>query len=215
MKKKKLRRLRFLEVILLIFLPATVIIIGVVAIQLRAPKVEVPQSSTPLNTYKLSGLNPSDILTDVNYYDDKELNLTGVVSYGEKSCSNLICQKDNPCCGCDASRDLVIQDIKTNLMQQSEIKIFNPSRSSICQKKSQSCDYDCADWIIGGVYNLDATLVVVRPMGLTLSRGYLEYYLEVKNKKYIPIPSPDLENKNILDQILGAILKPILPSPEP
>ncbi len=208
MRNKKLRVLRFIELFFLVILPSLFVLTGVLLIEYNTPKLPKQAALTPIDTRSLKGLNPSDILTDVLYYSDKEVNIHGIVVYGEGSCEKRSCPDYDSCCGCSSNRDLILKDTTSNLFNQSgEIKIFDPGKQSICQRKQDSCDYDCNDWVPGGLYEITGTLVVVRPLGLTVSRGYLEFYLEVKGKHKISGPTP-VENK---DNMLDTTIKRFLP----
>lgn len=212
LKERRRRKQLLLGIVLLLtFIPSALVLIGV-SVYDYTKRIKVPTVAPTPKIMALTGLNPSDILTDVLFYADKEVTIKGKVVYGEKSCTKKVCSDDDKCCGCSNNIDLVIRDTSVDLLNQSgEIRIFGPGKASFCQKKTGSCDYDCDDWEVGSIYSLTANFIVVfPPRGIGLSRGYLEYYLEVKDKKKIVSAPKNQDNIfiTVWKKYFGSILSP-------
>ncbi len=210
-KKKKQQRM-LLQIIIFVFVPSAFILIGLTLFDLTSPKDEryIPQQKVSIDS--LQGNSPSDILAQVLGYENQIIQVKGRVVYSPSVCDQeKSCAKDAPCCGCAASRDLIIKDESTKLLtQSSEIRLYNPGKGVLCAKNENSCDYSCGDWVVGGLYELTGTFILIRPPGLTTSRGYLEFYLEVSDKKRIPEPTPAQKNQNVIEKMIERFVVPIV-----
>lgn len=201
-----------IEVFGIIIMPAFFILLGSVILNIRTAKLpkQLPQPTPTLSPE--NGLNPKEIIDNVFVYDNKDITIKGTLAYGESSCLKKSCPSYDQCCGCDDSRDIVLKDTSVPPLFAKVIKVYNPGRSPICHRKQNSCDYDCNDWSTGSIYKVTGTFVLVRPLGLGLTRGYLEYYLEVKDKtQLIAVPTPSPFQENFLDITIKRFLPMFLP----
>lgn len=210
MEEKGKNPLQLIEIGLLLLIPSLIVFIGVLILQFRAPKIEKTSTQPNLVLKELTGLSPSDLSKDVLYYADQEVSLHGIVSMGEINCEEKTCTDDDKCCGCSDDRDIILKDINPNILNQTGIRIFDVDKNSFCQKIVKSCEYNCGDWKEGDVYEITGNFVVIKPYGMAVSRGYLEYYLVVKDQKRIPQPTPNQTLSNKFDLLLKKYLLPLI-----
>lgn len=208
-ERKKRRQYIIIVIILLSFIPSSLVLILLTVFE----KSEAGnQTVAPIPTQvvrDLNSLTPADITKDVLYYTDKEVYVHGRVVLGDKNCVERICNQADTCCGCDATRDLFIeQSSKGALEEKSQIHLYGPEKSPLCQKKANSCDYECSDWEPDQLYEIHGNVVAIRPPGMTLSRGYLEYYLEVKDKNKIN-DNASAEKESRLEKLIKKYVDPL------
>lgn len=209
--RKRAQQLILLVLIIFSFALSSIILIGISVKDISKPKETTPVVTLPKpDAINLTGLKPSNVLSDVLYYSDKDIGVVGQIVYGERVCGQRVCAPDDNCCDCEANRDLIIKDKAGGILDQTgEIRLYGVERSPLCEKKARSCDYNCQDWTIGGLYEVTGRFIAVKPYGINISRGYLEYYMEVRDKKFIPVPTAS-PKRNILEKYLEKYIMPLI-----
>ncbi|HUV43084.1 MAG TPA: hypothetical protein VMY36_04270 [Patescibacteria group bacterium] len=146
-------------------------------------------------------VSPSEISRDKAQYQDKFIVIQGRVTEGDMVCERKECPSDDPCCGCEHKRDLVVSNSGTTVISQSSgnLRLLGPSKESFCQRISNACRYDCGDWQPGEVYELRGTFRTTPPPPGSGLRIYSDSYFEVQEKRLV-------RTLGIVDQVKSLFL---------
>lgn len=137
-------------------------------------------------------LIPSEILANQVKYQQQKVSVRGKVETEMVVCERKECPAGDACCGCPPTRNLRIDDPEASLISggQKILRILDTQGQSFCQRLTNSCDYDCPDWFLGGVYEARGTFltdtfrvenkVLVRRPNLADSLG--NFFLGIKKK---------------------------------
>lgn len=108
-------------------------------------------------------LIPSQVLAGQAEYNRQKITLRGRVSTELVVCERKECPADDVCCGCPSKRSLRIDDPEASLISgtggQKILTILDAEGQSFCLRSTISCDYDCQDWLLGGVYDVRGTFL--------------------------------------------------------
>lgn len=123
-------------------------------------------------------LVPSEVLNSQAGYNQQRITLRGKVEPEMVVCERKECPAGDICCGCPPERNLKIVDAEASLISPSQkiLRVTSPTGESLCQRSKINCDYDCQDWLLGGVYD-------VRGLFLTDT-------LQVEGKVLVGKPNP-------------------------
>lgn len=104
-------------------------------------------------------LLPSQILNGSAAYNRQKITLRGRVNTAIAVCERKACPAEDACCGCPSQRNLRIDDAEASLISggQKILTILDARGESFCLRSTTSCDYDCQDWFLGGVYDVRGT----------------------------------------------------------
>jgi hypothetical protein len=132
-------------------------------------------------------VSPSEILEDEGQYTNKSLIIQGRVTEEDLVCERKECPVDDPCCGCEGERDLVINDTGTTVVSQSSgnLRLLGTNKESFCQRISKSCDYHCGDWQPDQIYELRGIFRATPPPRGSGLRVYTDVYFEVQEKRLV------------------------------
>ncbi len=179
---KKKRVLVALSVLFLLIVPAILVILSSRWLVGTWVKPEVIDEEG-ISEY----VSPSKVLNNKLKYKDQFLIVRGQVVAESAVCQRRDCPKEDPCCGCDNERDLVIADSGTSVVAQSpgRLRLLTPSKGSFCYRKENSCDYDCAGWKSGGLYKVKGIFKATPPPQGSGWKLYFDYYFEVHEKELV------------------------------
>lgn len=147
------------------------------------PRV-VDLSKTPGEQMATEILTPEEILTNKAKYNNQRVEVKGRVTLERVVCSKADCPVEDKCCGCPEQRNLVIKDEAKPLGSEDKglLRLLDLKNQPFCQRRPDSCDYDCADWIDDGIYEVEGTFFAeLPPAGLNIA---FNYFLQVENKKF-------------------------------
>jgi len=182
---KKNRR-KFLIPFIIIFsfvLPLLFLILGIVIFRVSN---KFARTLNEEGANKEERLAPSQILESKSKYHQQEILLRGRVDFSPIVCEKKECPVEDSCCGCPLERDLYLYDagsiLKNSGEEKLEIKdIF--TGQALCQRKIDSCDYDCGDWVKGAVYDVYGRFFAeAPPSGWQMS---LNYYFQAESKELV------------------------------
>ena len=183
LKKRGKNKLWF-SVILLLVLPLISILIILILVHnflnLRIQDQEETRIPIDENTLK-----PSQLLSDKRNYANQDLILRGRVVKEPAVCQKKKCPEADSCCGCPEKRDLLIYDEGTSLSGSTDgrLQLLTLESDSFCRREMGSCDYQCEDWLEGGIYQIEGTFFYKKPPpGWAAS---WEYHFMVKEKKLL------------------------------
>ena len=179
LKKKKL--LIVLSILFILVIPAVLIVTGATWLRQTWVRPEIVEKEA------VEYVNPSQILADKIKYQDQFLVIRGQVVSEAAVCERKICPQYDPCCGCKNERDLIIIDSGRSSMAQStgKLRLLNPEKESFCQRKVNSCQYDCGDWQLGEIYEVRGIFRATPPPRGSGLKLYLDYYFEVQEKSLV------------------------------
>lgn len=162
-KRTKKDVFKTLALILSVILPVMVLIVTIFIFSTPKDfwygKKITTERGTEIKTSSL--LKPSEILSQKAAYRGQKVALIGKVNLAPIVCETKDCPEEDPCCGCDLNRDLAVYDTGVSFTQPTgEILKIKPSSDGFyCQRIQGTCDYECPDWALGGVYEALGTLV--------------------------------------------------------
>lgn len=127
-----------------------------------------------------------EVLANKAKYANQYLVIRGKVQPEPVVCERKICPKNDPCCGCKEKKNLIMSDAEASFLadEPGRLPIFNPGKEPFCTRSYGSCDYDCQDWKLGGLYEMKGTFFAEAPIagsGVSL----WEFYFEVENKAQV------------------------------
>lgn len=104
-------------------------------------------------------LVPSEILNGQAKYSRQRVTLRGRINTEMVVCERKECPVGDTCCGCPSERNLRIDDAEASLISgyggQKILTLLDAQGGSFCRRSTTSCDYDCQDWALGGVYDVE------------------------------------------------------------
>lgn len=129
---------------------------------------------------------PSELTASRAKYNNQPIDLRAKISTAPIVCQKRQCEKNDACCGCPDSRDLVASDFRTSVSSSGPIdllKLHDANNQPICLRKVNSCDYDCSGWENGSIYDISGTFVFEEgPKGWNRPK---DLYVMVNDKKLI------------------------------
>jgi hypothetical protein len=186
-------------VIFTIVLPAVLVVAGVFLFGETNLKKSEEQ---PEEVVKSGVLKPSEVLADKEKYKDERIIIRGKVTQEPMVCERGNCPKEDPCCGCEEYRDLVIGDADEVFVEKTtgRLRILGFGASSFCQRTVGSCQYDCPDWNPGSIYELKGVFFA-KPPPAKVTKLYFDFYFQVEEKQLVRT----FGFYDKLDQIFGGI----------
>jgi hypothetical protein len=176
---------RNLLIILILFvgfiLPSALLIGGVYMFRDKSPTP--PGKAQEENLEKI--ITPSDVLSDMAGYSQERITLRGKVIRQPAVCKKLACPAEDRCCGCPPSVGLMIADEIGDPAKEitKTLNLTDINGDSLCRRADNACRYDCGDWVLDNVYDVDGKFYYeAPPPGWRLS---LEYYFAVNDKTNI------------------------------
>ena len=130
---------------------------------------------------------PSVILNDKYKYKDQELLLKGEVILAPAVCEKKDCPESDPCCGCPQQRNLMVVDPGGRYFRETGgiLRILGKNNLPYCERMVDSCDYDCPDWEIGSVYEVNGIFFAEPPPRGTALSLFFDYYFQVENARVV------------------------------
>lgn len=106
-------------------------------------------------------LVPSQILGNRAKYNKQRIAVRGRVDAELVICERKECPAGDSCCGCPPTRNLKLVDAETSSISSGQkiLEILDAEGQPFCRRPTSSCDYDCRDWILGGVYDVEGTFL--------------------------------------------------------
>lgn len=177
--------LYLLVIIFTIIFPAVVIVFGAQLLY-KTNIIQRPPKEEILETEK-GALKPSQLLENRAKYKNQRLTLVGRVFQAPIVCERKECPKEDPCCGCQQERNLIISDAEAVIIEESiwRLRLLGPGEKAFCQRKPNSCEYECPEWKMDGIYEIKGTFFAEPPPSGTGWRMYFEFYFEVEEKRLI------------------------------
>lgn len=197
---KKKRILIILSILFILVIPAILIVLSATWLGRSFIRPEVEEEAA-------EHLKPSQILADKIKYRDQFVVIQGRVVAEDAVCERKSCPPGDPCCGCENERDLIIGDSGESIITQKtgRLALLTPEKKSYCQRKTNSCDYDCADWQLGQIYEVRGIFRATPPPPGSGLKIYLDYYFEVQEKKSIRSLGIIERTKSLVDDIKSFI----------
>lgn len=176
--------LRILLIFFTLVLPSLLLLAGVVYYYQMSQNEETATSELEFTDENLAVVFPSQIVEDKNRYKDKQLVVRGKVVMAPAICERGKCPESDPCCGCQAERDLVVTDANSGLFRQAnwQLRVLEKSGQAICRRVLGSCEYDCDDWQPEAVYDIAGTFYADPPPRGSAWRMFLEFYFLADEK---------------------------------
>jgi len=103
---------------------------------------------------------PKELLDTKGDYQGKPVSVRAQVYQEPITCEKRTCSKEDKCCGCASTRDLLAQDFRINAQKEGvveSLKLKDTKGSPLCQRSKNSCNYNCSDWQVGGIYDINGT----------------------------------------------------------
>lgn len=181
MKEGKANLIVVSAVLLILIVPAILIVISAQWIE-RTALEEAEYEE--LGAEKLI---PSKILDDKSAYMDQFVIVRGQVIPEEVVCERISCPPEDSCCGCPKRRNLIIIDPSASIIRQlpGKLLLLTEEKEPLCYREEDSCDYECPDWQIKGLYEVRGIFRATPPPLGTALRIYFEYYLEAQEKDLV------------------------------
>ncbi len=148
-------------------------------------------------------LIPSDLLSEKGKYAHQKINIRGKTFLLPVVCQRKDCPPEDKCCGCPPERDLFVSDPEMVLLQEkrSQLKLVDQEGKSLCQRKTNSCEYSCNEWIPGVVYDIWGEFIYdPPPPGWKRS---LDFYFRAENKIEAKRVNPIESLSNFWKEIRG------------
>lgn len=201
--KKGARRKRWVNVVLLLVLPlvSILIVLFLVYSQLNL-KIQDQEINILVDS---RALKPSQLLADKNSFANQEVILRGRVVKEPAVCQKKECLATDLCCGCPEKRDLLIYDEETSLSRSADgrLQLLTSEGDSFCRRKMGSCDYQCGDWLEGGIYQIKGTFFYKKPpSGWAAS---FEYHFLVKEKRLVGKVDWGKKVTNFWQEFMGSL----------
>jgi hypothetical protein len=176
---------KFLLIFTTLVLPGLLLVAGVIYYYRTAEENRVEEGE--FLEVQPAYLLPSTVLEDKYKYRGQELVLRGKVKMAPAVCERKECPKGDPCCGCQDYRDLVIEDAETSWLSESSwvMRILDPDRKSFCLRLPDSCDYQCPDWELDGVYEVNGIFVAVPPPQGSAWSAFIDFYFLTEDRTLV------------------------------
>jgi len=197
---KKKRILILLSVLFILVIPAILIVLSATWLGKSWTRPGVEEEV-------IEHLKPSQILADKIKYRDQFVVIQGRVVTEDTVCEKKSCPPADPCCGCENERDLIISDSGESIITQKtgRLALLTPEKKPYCQRETNSCDYNCADWQLGQIYEVKGIFRATPPPQGSGLKIYLDYYFEVQEKKSIRNLGIIERTRALIDDIRGFI----------
>lgn len=172
-KKKKI--LIVLVVLFILIIPAFLVVLSATWLGRSWIKPEAAEEEK-VTEY----LTPKQVLTEKIKYQNEFLTIRGELIMADMVCGRKECPED-PCCGCENERDLLIVDTGTSIIgsQEGRMRLLDNEQNSFCQREKNSCQYQCPGWQVGEIYDVRGIFRAEPPPRGTGLKMYLDYYFEV------------------------------------
>jgi len=180
-KEKKKRIIILLSILFILVIPALLMIAMATWLGRTWQRPEGVEEEV------IAHVVPSQILEDKMKYKDQFILARGQVVMDDAICERVTCPKEDPCCGCKDERELLMIDAGMSLLKglPGKLPLMTPGAGSLCQRKTNSCDYQCPDWQPGGIYEIRGTFRANPPPRGSALNIFFGYYLEVEEKKLV------------------------------
>lgn len=176
---------KFLIVLLIIFafvLPFSIVVGSIFLFQKTTQVIETFPEEMELSGEE-GRVIPSEIIKKQASFSGKALLVRGEVVTDKVVCERKECPPEDQCCGCKDTRELVLIDPDASVFKEKQdlrLRLADQRGGAFCQRKQNSCDYDCADWEPGEVYDVWGKFIRESPPpGWQLS---LNFYFLVEGK---------------------------------
>lgn len=178
---KKKRILIILSVLFILVIPAVLIVASATWLGRSWIKPKVVEEK------EVESVNPSQILADKLKYKDQFLLVRAQVVMEDAVCEKKTCPQNDPCCGCKAERNLMVIDSGMSALRSlpGRLLLLTPDKKSLCQRKTNSCDYQCPGWQPGAIYEVKGTFRATPPPQGTALNIYFGYYLEAEESRLV------------------------------
>lgn len=201
---------------LLVFLVALIIFFNITNVRYRQYLEKGKEELKALG----EALAPSQVVENKAQYKGKELLIRGKVFQEPTVCEKKECPKEDPCCGCKQERNLVIADHDKAIQDKSiwRLRLMGPGAQAFCQRKENSCVYECPGWKMEAIYDVIGTFFAEPPPVGSGWKVYFDFYFEVENKElvkeesFLDWPGRVVESiKGFINKIRGSAEYYILP----
>lgn len=101
---------------------------------------------------------PLELLATKGTYQGKSIIVRAQVYQEPIVCERITCPEEDKCCGCPGSRDLLAQDFRINSQKEGaseSLKLKDTAGFPLCQRVTNTCNYKCSDWQVGGIYDIN------------------------------------------------------------
>lgn len=179
-KFKKRKILIILSILFIFVIPAISIVASATWLGRTWIKPEVEEEA-------VEHIIPTQILADKMKYKDELLVVRGRVIEEDVVCERIDCPTDDPCCGCEDERNLIITDVGSAIITQmpGKLVLSTPEEEAFCHQKRNSCEFECSGWRPGGIYEIKGIFRAEPPPRGSGLRIYFGYYLEVHEKRLV------------------------------
>lgn len=131
---------------------------------------------------------PKELLNTKGDYQGKLVSVRAQVYQEPIVCEKVVCSQGDKCCGCPESRDLLVQDFRINSQKEGaaeSLKIKDLAGSPLCQRSKNSCNYNCSDWQVGAIYDINGIFSYIG--GTTGWNHAANLYLKVTGKNLLQV----------------------------
>ena len=127
-------------------------------------------------------VSPAVVLANKMSYNDKYLELRGIVTEEATVCERKECPQEDRCCGCPDNKDLFLSNADSGWQSSTagRMTLLDKGGSHLCSRLVNSCQYGCNSWEPGAIYRVSGKFYATPPPpGWMMS---LEYYFMVDGK---------------------------------
>jgi hypothetical protein len=182
--KKKFFRVFGIVFLILLLIP--IFVIAKVMDDQKRELLEVERVSLVDKGEKV--FTPKELLNAKNAYQGKPLSIRAQVYQEPITCEKRTCSEGDKCCGCAQTRDLLAQDFRVGIGEEGlaeSLRLKKTDGLAFCERAKNSCNYDCGDWKIGGIYDIAGTFNATSgPAGWNRPTGL---YLVVSGKNLLQV----------------------------
>lgn len=186
------------ELFFILGIPLVILFCGIVLLKIREPEFLPKIQKSMVKEVSSTDLTPASIAKSPLEFQDKIVTIYGKLEYVGKDCGD--------------EKTIQLTEPESSVFEEkSKIKIFGPSKTLLCQKVAGTqCDYDCDEFKVNEEYEVTGKIILERPIGMTLARGYLDYYIEPQNVQKIFKQTENNQN-NIIQNIIDKFSAPLSP----
>lgn len=206
MRKKLIRKVLITLILLFtVIVPVIAVIIGVILFRQLPYKhmvfKEAERLESRLVTPEEKTVKPSEVLAQKAKYADQYLVVRGKVVPEPVICERRTCPKSDSCCGCKSKKNLIVVDADAPFLADSpgRLPIFAPGKEPFCTRRVGSCSYDCQDWKLSSIYDVEGTFFAEAPLAGSGITSYMDFYFEVEGKS----PVTKVEALSLPEKFLG------------
>lgn len=182
----KKRYLRIFGIVFLILLLIPIFVIAIIMENQKKALLEVERVSSADKGEKI--FTPAELLNAKSAYQGKSISVRAQVYQEPITCEKKACAKEDKCCGCASARDLLAQDYRISAGKEGlaeSLRLKDTNGQPLCQRAKNSCNYDCGDWKIGGIYDISGNFKMTSgPAGWNHPTGL---YLYVYGKNLLQV----------------------------